>query len=307
MAIIHGVLRSPTSEIMPDCTIELRAYRNTLSVIKMTQASVITDANGAYSMDIPAGKYRVSIRPKYGELLYPGDIIVYGNSPSGNLNSFLAEPRGDDLSPNSLIEFQSLANQAKQSADEAKSFIEASSVLIGQEIGKYSNQLSSSNGSSSIGHYNQTVKIALDNLYQGYLNLSANSELQYLKKNNAPAITILYPGGTVENPAVIQKWQRIIVQNPFPNCPVFVQPQVWINGKWGESGHHNEHYSTGAMTGWFVHASQISDSLWGDIIVQSGNYGVAAKAGLSGAPHTIEMSYTSAPYRLLVWRIINVN
>lgn len=273
----------------------------------MTQASVITDANGAYSMDIPAGKYRVSIRPKYGELLYPGDIVVTGNSPSGNLNSFLAEPRGDDLSPNSLVEFQSLANQAKQSADEAKSFTEASSVLIGQEIEKYSNQLSNSNGSSLIGHYNQTVKIALDNLYQGLIDLRNNSEFLYSRKENAPDLAILYPGGTIETPGIIYRAQRVIVENPFPNRPVLVQAQVRINGSWGDSGHWNQHFASGNMTGWFVHASQLSDGVWRDIIVQSGSEGVAGCAEQSGAPHTHTESYQSAQYRLLVWRIINDN
>lgn len=281
----------------------------------MTQASVITDANGAYSMDVPAGKYRVAIRPKYGDLLYPGDINVNGNSPDGDLNSFLITPEDNELSSEALIAFQSLAVQAKQSAEIAKKCSDESSNIVRNEINQLTHKYADSSGANLIGYGKTTVKEALDNLANrsvgvtsvngksGDLNLTASdlgaitregADNLYLSLGRSPNLIAIYPGGTPEIPAIIGRSQRIVVPNPYGGCPVIVQAQVYINNIWGCTGYGGEY---------FVQAAQICAPLWGDIVVQSGSAGVAGPANKSGASHTNISTYESALYRLLVWRV----
>ncbi|AWH88029.1 prophage tail fiber N-terminal domain-containing protein [Limnobaculum parvum] len=130
MAInIAGILKDGMGEPIPNCTIELKTKRTTQNVIIKTEANLLIDKNGSYSMDVEPGEYDVTL---YVEGFSPkcvGSITVYSDSSSGTLNDFLILPGESELSPQQVLVFQQLRDEAKQAAAEAKN--SAEQVLIG--------------------------------------------------------------------------------------------------------------------------------------------------------------------------------
>lgn len=91
---LSGVLTGPINNLpLPGVTIKLVALENSRSVIKTTQASVETQADGRYSMSVPAGLYEVRLEHYGVRPEVPGIIRVYDDSEPGTLNDFLNAPK----------------------------------------------------------------------------------------------------------------------------------------------------------------------------------------------------------------------
>ncbi|QBH97298.1 hypothetical protein EKN56_13350 [Limnobaculum zhutongyuii] len=131
MAIkIAGILMDGMGEPIPNCTIELKTKRTTQNVIIKTEASLLIDKNGSYSMDVEPGEYDVTL---YVEGFSPkavGSITVYSDSSSGTLNDFLILPGDSDLSPQQVLVFQQLRDETKQAAIAAKNSAEQAHIAL---------------------------------------------------------------------------------------------------------------------------------------------------------------------------------
>ncbi|MBK5072019.1 prophage tail fiber N-terminal domain-containing protein [Budviciaceae bacterium CWB-B4] len=131
MAIkIAGILKDGIGEPIPNCTIELKTKRTTQNVIIKTEASLLIDKNGSYSMDVEPGEYDVTL---YVEGFSPksvGSITIYSDSSSGTLNDFLILPGDSDLSPQQVLVFQQLRDEAKQAAADAKNSAEQAYIAL---------------------------------------------------------------------------------------------------------------------------------------------------------------------------------
>lgn len=117
---ISGVLKNGLGKPIPNCTIELKSKKTTLSVIATTEADQLVDVIGSYTMDVEPGEYSVSLCITGFPRKPVGDIQVYSDSRPGTLNDFLMMPDESDLTPELVLIFQQLRDEAKQVRDEAK-------------------------------------------------------------------------------------------------------------------------------------------------------------------------------------------
>ncbi len=116
---ISGVLKNGLGKPIPNCTIELKSKKTTLSVIATTEADQLVDVIGSYIMDVEPGEYSVSLCITGFPRKPVGDIQVYSDSRPGTLNDFLMMPDESDLTPELVLIFQQLRDEAKQAANEA--------------------------------------------------------------------------------------------------------------------------------------------------------------------------------------------
>lgn len=129
-------------------------------------------------------------------------------------------------------------------------------------------------------------------LDKSYLALA--DKVDKLEKNPTAVFTIIYPnGGTEENPADISVNNRYVLDNPFPNKQVICQAEILFNDSWGNP----EWVWTNSSYG--VRANLFNDQ----IIVQTGLAGINNLSANSGNPFNTTTALTSAPCRVLVWRV----
>lgn len=117
---ISGVLKNGLGKPIPNCTIELKSKKTTLSVIATTEADQLVDVIGSYIMDVEPGEYSVSLCITGFPRKPVGDIQVYSDSRPGTLNDFLMMPDESDLTPELVLIFQQLRDEAKQAAKTAE-------------------------------------------------------------------------------------------------------------------------------------------------------------------------------------------
>lgn len=112
---------------------------------------------------------------------------------------------------------------------------------------------------------------------------------------NTKKFTISYPnGGTKENPANVTLNSRYIVDNPFPNDPVFCEAELYINGVWG---------TTAWTDSWGVTATHVLET--DKIIIQTGASGVSLPSNRNGGSlGLVSPNITTAPCRIKVWRAL---
>lgn len=117
MAKISGVLCDPTGQPIPNCIIELKALKTTLTVITKSTSILASDQIGFYSMNVKPGEYQVTLNIEGYPLKYVGRIAVYSDSLPGTLNDYLLEPGTNNLTPEIVLLFQQLINEAQQAAE----------------------------------------------------------------------------------------------------------------------------------------------------------------------------------------------
>lgn len=76
--LISGVLKDATGTAVQNCTIQLKAYRTSTTVIVNTVASENPDEAGRYSMDVEQGQYTT------GKGNYAGDGSSLKPAGGGN-------------------------------------------------------------------------------------------------------------------------------------------------------------------------------------------------------------------------------
>ena len=113
---ISGVLKDGTGKPVQNCTIQLKAKRNSTTVVVNTLASENPDEAGRYSMDVEYGQYSVILLVEGFPPSHAGTITVYEDSRPGTLNDFLGAMTEDDARPEALRRFELMVEEVARSA-----------------------------------------------------------------------------------------------------------------------------------------------------------------------------------------------
>ena len=116
---ISGVLKDGTGKPVQNCTIQLKAKRNSTTVVVNTVASENPDEAGRYSMDVEYGQYSVALLVEGFPPSHAGTITVYEDSKPGTLNDFLGAATEDDVCPEALYRFEKMVEEAARNAEAA--------------------------------------------------------------------------------------------------------------------------------------------------------------------------------------------
>ena len=116
---ISGVLKDGTGKPVQNCTIQLKAKRNSTTVVVNTVASENPDEAGRYSMDVEYGQYSVILLVEGFPPSHAGTITVYEDSRPGTLNDFLGAMTEDDARPEALRRFEAMVEEVARQASEA--------------------------------------------------------------------------------------------------------------------------------------------------------------------------------------------
>ncbi|MFY4514577.1 prophage tail fiber N-terminal domain-containing protein [Escherichia coli] len=113
---ISGVLKDGTGKPVQNCTIQLKAKRNSTTVVVNTLASENPDEAGRYSMDVEYGQYSVILLVEGFPPSHAGTITVYEDSQPGTLNDFLGAMTEDDARPEALRRFEQMVEEVARNA-----------------------------------------------------------------------------------------------------------------------------------------------------------------------------------------------
>ncbi|NAH85695.1 phage tail protein [Escherichia coli] len=116
---ISGVLKDGTGKPVQNCSIQLKAKRNSTTVVVNTVASENPDEAGRYSMDVEYGQYSVTLLVEGFPPSHAGTITVYEGSRPGTLNDFLGAMTEDDVMPEALRRFEEMVEEAARNAEAA--------------------------------------------------------------------------------------------------------------------------------------------------------------------------------------------
>ncbi|HDK0730749.1 TPA: prophage tail fiber N-terminal domain-containing protein [Escherichia coli] len=116
---ISGVLKDGAGKPIQNCTIQLKAKRNSTTVLVNTVASENPDEAGRYSMDVEYGQYSVTLLVEGFPPSHAGIITVYEGSRPGTLNDFLGAMTEDDVMPKALRRFEAMVEEAARNAEAA--------------------------------------------------------------------------------------------------------------------------------------------------------------------------------------------
>ncbi|GKX58335.1 prophage tail fiber N-terminal domain-containing protein [Leminorella grimontii] len=126
---ISGILKDGMGFPIPNCTIELKSKKTSLSVITQTEARLGLDNSGAYEMEVEPCNYAVSLYISGFPPKYVGDIEVFSDSEPGTLNDFLTSVGTSDLTPEVIKLFQQLRNEAVAAAEASADSFEQSRLV----------------------------------------------------------------------------------------------------------------------------------------------------------------------------------
>ncbi|ELM7940652.1 prophage tail fiber N-terminal domain-containing protein [Escherichia coli] len=113
---ISGVLKDGTGKPVQNCTIQLKAKRNSTTMVVNTLASENPDEAGRYSMDVEYGQYSVILLVEGFPPSHAGTITVYEDSQPGTLNDFLGAMTEDDARPEALRRFELMVEEVARNA-----------------------------------------------------------------------------------------------------------------------------------------------------------------------------------------------
>ncbi|EJS0547509.1 prophage tail fiber N-terminal domain-containing protein, partial [Escherichia coli] len=109
-------LKDGTGKPVQNCTIQLKAKRNSTTVVVNTLASENPDEAGRYSMDVEYGQYSVILLVEGFPPSHAGTITVYEDSRPGTLNDFLGAMTEDDARPEALRRFELMVEEVARNA-----------------------------------------------------------------------------------------------------------------------------------------------------------------------------------------------
>ncbi len=113
---ISGVLKDGAGKPVQNCTIQLKAKRNSTTVVANTVASENPDEAGRYSMDVEYGQYSVILLVEGFPPSHAGTITVYEDSQPGTLNDFLGAMTEDDVRLEALRRFELMVEEVARNA-----------------------------------------------------------------------------------------------------------------------------------------------------------------------------------------------
>ncbi|ECV5893762.1 hypothetical protein F2K41_10185 [Salmonella enterica subsp. enterica] len=120
MATIKGILRDALGNIISGCMMTF-IERETLRRFRAITQSGLNQGN--YSLELPAGVFRVLLKPAQSFERDLGEITVYSDSPEGSLDDFLTR-RDVDTRPEALRQFEALAQLTQDNASKAAQVLE---------------------------------------------------------------------------------------------------------------------------------------------------------------------------------------
>lgn len=120
MATIKGILRDALGNIISGCMMTF-IERETLRRFRAITQSGLNQ--GDYSLELPAGVFRVLLKPAQSFERDLGEITVYSDSPEGSLDDFLTR-RDVDTRPEALKRFEALAQLTQDNASKAAQVLE---------------------------------------------------------------------------------------------------------------------------------------------------------------------------------------
>jgi len=120
MTVLKGVLKNAFGEVMPHHTIVLVSLKSTQTVLNTVISEIQTDENGSYEKNIFQGRYQVEIYKDGQQKTTVGVMVIYADSPSADINTYLTLPGESEITPEALAQFIELKNMASTSADAAK-------------------------------------------------------------------------------------------------------------------------------------------------------------------------------------------
>ncbi|WP_187763806.1 prophage tail fiber N-terminal domain-containing protein, partial [Escherichia albertii] len=113
---ISGVLKDGAGKPVQNCTIQLKARRNSTTVVVNTVASENPDEAGRYTMDVEYGQYSVILLVEGFPPSHAGTITVYEDSQPGTLNDFLGAMTEEDARPEALRRFEQMVEEVSRNA-----------------------------------------------------------------------------------------------------------------------------------------------------------------------------------------------
>ncbi len=160
---ISGVLKDGTGKPVQNCTIQLKAKRNSTTVVVNTLASENPDEAGRYSMDVEYGQYSVILLVEGFPPSHAGTITVYEDSQPGTLNDFLGAMSEDDVRPEALRRFELMVEEAARHAEEAKKNAgEAETSARNAGISASQAEESAANADTSAGDASESARQAAE-------------------------------------------------------------------------------------------------------------------------------------------------
>ncbi|RNG03367.1 prophage tail fiber N-terminal domain-containing protein, partial [Escherichia coli] len=147
---ISGVLKDGTGKPVENCTIQLKARRNSATVVVNTVASenrmkpVVT----AWTLSTVSTAYSVveGFPPSHA-----GTITVYEDSQPGTLNDFLGAMSEDDVRPEALRRFELMEEAARHAEEAKKNAGEAETSARNADISASQAEESAANADTSAG------------------------------------------------------------------------------------------------------------------------------------------------------------
>ena len=160
---ISGVLKDGTGKPVQNCTIQLKAKRNSTAVVVNTLASENPDEAGRYSMDVEYGQYSVILLVEGFPPSHAGTITVYEDSQPGTLNDFLGAMTEDDARPEALRRFELMVEEVVRNAEEAKKNAgEAETSARNAGISASQAEESAANADTSAGDASESARQAAE-------------------------------------------------------------------------------------------------------------------------------------------------
>nr|WP_197365147.1 phage tail protein [Escherichia coli] len=160
---ISGVLKDGTGKPVQNCTIQLKAKRNSTTVVVNTLASENPDEAGRYSMDVEYGQYSVILLVEGFPPSHAGTITVYEDSQPGTLNDFLGAMTEDDARPEALRRFELMVEEVARHAEEAKKNAgEAETSARNAGISASQAEESAANADTSAGEASESARQATE-------------------------------------------------------------------------------------------------------------------------------------------------
>ncbi len=160
---ISGVLKDGTGKPVQNCTIQLKAKRNSTTVVVNTLASENPDEAGRYSMDVEYGQYSVILLVEGFPPSHAGTITVYEDSQPGTLNDFLGAMTEDDARPEALRRFELMVEEVARHAEEAKKNAgEAETSARNAGISASQAEESAANADTSAGEASESARQAAE-------------------------------------------------------------------------------------------------------------------------------------------------
>lgn len=209
MTKISGYLKDGRGRPIANCVIELKAKKNTSSVIVETSSFDSPNGEGYYEMEVEPCQYAVTLLIRGFPAKHVGEITVYSDSPDGTLNDFLLVPNSNEIKPELITALEQVRYENRQIVEKAKQDVQQLAQQT-QNIATQTEQNILSIAEQTTGEINKSVQSALD-----AKNEAQNSLSNVVKKSGESIQNI---DGTLNADLVQEEGVRVYSPNNKPTA-----------------------------------------------------------------------------------------